>query len=178
MEWIFAGLLVAGLVWLVLMIAAGLGDLFNIDGALETVGLTWLLGIDADDASGMGCGVIAAFMAGTGAFGLAGLGAGLAPLVTLIAALVFGFALARLIALVLRGVLRGQRRVTFAVTDLIGQRARITVGGGGGALAEALVEAETLLKYPARTADDAPLVHGDQVIIVGVEGGVLLVEKA
>jgi membrane-bound ClpP family serine protease len=61
---------------------------------------------------------------------------------------------------------------------LIGATARITVDTPPGELGEALVHAETLIKYPVRALDETTTLRkGDQVRVVQVTNGRLIVTR-
>lgn len=179
MEIIFGGIMLAGLAYLVLMIIGGFGDGpdLGIEGALDATGMDAIFGVESDIA-GLGCSVLATFMAGLGAVGLTGTLSGWNPLAILLGAVVGGWLLARLAAVVLRFVYRQQSApVTFSDQDLIGQSARVTIDSAPNTTGEVLIEADTILKYPVQEITGAALKRGDLVDIVDVSGRYLRVKK-
>ncbi|MCB9451290.1 MAG: NfeD family protein [Anaerolineaceae bacterium] len=183
MELVFGGMLVFGIGYLLLMILGGIGEMtdFGVDGVLDSLGLDALFGFevgDAAEASGLGCSVIAAFLAGAGAVGLTASLTGWSFLESLLAALVFGFVLARLTVVAMRFLYRQQSEsVHFSSRDLIGQSGRVTIDSAPGTTGEIMLEYGEVTKYPVKEADNQPLHRGDIVEIVGVEGRFLQVRK-
>jgi membrane protein implicated in regulation of membrane protease activity len=183
MELVFLAIMLVGLLYLLLMIFGGLGDVFQLDieGALEGTGLDSLLGLagaaDSGEASGLGCGVIAAFLAGFGAVGLAGTVAGWNPFLLLAAAVAFGWVLGRAVVALLRFVYRQQSTDVFHNEDLIGTSARVTINSAPGKTGEVLVELGEVRKYPVQELSGAALQRGDTVEIVAVSGRFLQVKK-
>jgi membrane protein implicated in regulation of membrane protease activity len=193
----FGTLMGIGLLYLLLVIAGGLGDVFNLDGTLESMGLGGLFGIDdlsgiadaadaadaADvtsaggEAEGIGCMVLSAFMAMFGAVGLVGTLTGRPLWITLIVGVVMSYAVARSVAELLKYVFRQQDNDAFSMNDLIGMTARSTIKADAGTTGEVMVELGRVLKFPVREVNGAALARGDQVVVVGVDGRFLEVEK-
>ncbi len=170
MEYLFGGIMLAGLVYLVLMIV-GLGDSLDFE-------VSGFLGIENPDAEGIGCGAIAAFMAGFGALGLTGTLMGWNPIGTLLTAVLIGLIIARISMSLLRFVYRQQSKpITFSAHDLVGKVAHATIDSAPGTTGEVLVEAGELHKYPVKEVDGAALKRGDQVLVVDIEGRFLRVKK-
>jgi membrane protein implicated in regulation of membrane protease activity len=169
MEFLFAGIMLAGLLYIVLSIV-GLTDaldFINVDGAFG-----------AADLDGLGCSLVAVFMAGFGALGLTGSLLQWNPILTLIAALAVGVVLGRVGMEVLRFVRKQQSApVTFSSEDLIGQSGRVTIDSPPGKTGEVMVEADTIIKYAVKEINGAALQRGDVVEIVDVDGRVLRVKK-
>jgi membrane-bound ClpP family serine protease len=170
MEIVFGSIMVVGVGYLLLMVF-GLADnleLFDVDGAL---------GLDAG-MDGMGCALIAVFMAVFGAFGLTGVLLGWNLFGTILTAVALGLVLSRLGLAALRQLRRQESKpIAFAHTDLIGRNAKITIASAPGKTGEVLVEAHTILKYPVREINGEALQRGDRVTIVDVEGRFLVVRK-
>lgn len=182
MEWLFLGIMLLGLLYLLWMIVGGLGGApdLGLDDMLESAGLAGVFGLDttgAGEMSGLGCGVIAAFLAGFGAVGLTGSIGGWNPLVMLLAAVIFGWLLARAVVLLLQFVYAQQSTSVFQNETLLGLSARVTIDSPAGKIGEAMVEAEEVRKYPVREINGHALYRGDTVEIVDVSGRVLSVRK-
>jgi membrane protein implicated in regulation of membrane protease activity len=182
MAFVFGALMLLGVLYLLLMIFSGLGHAIDmdVDGALDKSGLSAVFGLDktaADEASGLGCSVIAAFLAGFGAVGLTGTLLDWPLPLILIAALVVGVLLGRGVARALRFVYAQQSTAVYANEELIGQFARVTINSAAGKTGEALVEGDHILKFPIREVGGAELRRGDTVEIVDVQGRFLLVKK-
>lgn len=182
MEIIFGIIMLVGLAYLLLMIAGGGGESLDLgmDGVLESSPLGGLFGLespDAGEAGGLGCGVIAAFLAGFGAVGLTGTLAGWNALVILGAALAFGLVLGRLVIGLLRFVIAQQGTRVFSSDDLIGLSGRVTIDSPAGKTGEVILEGEQVLKYPVKEVNDAPLKRGDIVEVVDIDGRFLRVKK-
>ena len=182
MEWIFLAFMVTGLAYLLLMIFSGIGDVIpiDVDGALEGTGIDSLMGLDvegADDVSGLGCSVIAAFLAGFGAVGLTGTVSGWNPVVILAGAVLFGWGLGRAVVAVLRFVFNQQSTEVFHNEDLIGLSARVTINSAADTTGEVIVESGEVRKYPVQELSGAALKRGDTVEIVNVSGRFLQVKK-
>ncbi len=201
---LFFGILMGiGLLYLLLVIVGGLGDVFNLDGTLESLGLGGLFGIegldgvddlsgladaaDAADAAdvtsaggeaeGIGCMVLSAFMAMFGAVGLVGTISGRPLWITLLVGVVISYAVARSVAELLKYVFRQQDNDAFSMTDLIGMTARSTINADAGTTGEVMLELGRVLKYPVREVNGATLSRGDEVRVVGLDGRYLQVEK-
>jgi len=173
--------LIVGLLYLLLTSFGGLGDALDlgVDGAIEGTGIDTILGIDsgASDASGLGCIVIAAFMAGFGALGLTGMAAGWNLLLILVIAVLFGDASARGAGTVLKYAYSQQAdSVDFSPQDLIGMSARVSINTPAGKTSEVVIETDKILKYPAQEINDNELKRGDIVEIVDVSGRFLRVK--
>ncbi len=185
MEILYTLFLILGLGYLLLTIFGGLGDALDLgmDGAMESVGLDTLFGLDfsADsgmgEATGLGCSVLAAFMAGFGVLGLVGASAGWNPLLVIGGSVVGGWIMGRGFATVMRYVLAGQSTEGYSSDSLIGLSARVTINTDAGRTGEVMVNIGEQIKYAAREINDAPMQRGDVVEIVDVVGHVLHVKK-
>lgn len=182
MELLFLGIMLMGLLYLLLMIFSGMGQVadFGIDGVLESTGLDTLFGLDAGDAgeaSGLGCSVIAAFLAGFGAVGLVGSLLNWSLLLIIVGAFVFGLLVGRLVVRTLRFVYNQQSTDVYSVQDLIGSSGHITINSGAGQTGEVLIESGQILKYPVKEVNGAELKRGDTVEVVAVQGRFLHVKK-
>lgn len=169
MELIFAALMIAGLAYLLLMII-GLGDIVDID--VDGIG-----DVFGGDATGFGCGVIAAFLAAFGATGLTGMALGLSIPLIIVLALIVGYALGRIVLLVLKYVYAQQSGEVEPLERLIGTSARVTLDAETGSTGEILVESDEVARYPVREINNAELKRGDIVEIVDVQGRYLRVKK-
>ncbi|MDX2138317.1 MAG: hypothetical protein SF123_09500 [Chloroflexota bacterium] len=170
MEFVFGTIMVIGVGYLLLMVL-GLAD------TLELIDVDGALGLDAG-MDGMGCALIAVFMAVFGAFGLTGVLLSWNLIGTILTAVALGFVMSRLGLVALRQLRKQESKpINFAHSDLIGRGAKITIASAPGKTGEALVEADTILKYPVREIDGAALQRGDRVAIVDVEGRFLIVRK-
>lgn len=177
---IFGVIMLIGIGYLLLMILGGVGDAFNMDGALESTGLDALFGVDSPDVgevSGLGCSAIAAFLAGFGAVGLTGTLAGWNIFVIAAVSIGFGYGLGRGVAALLRYVRAQQSTRIFSSEDLLGMPARVTIDSPAGKTGEALIEGEQILKYPIKEVTGAALKRGDIVEVVNIEGRFLQVKK-
>ena len=180
MEWIFGGLMVFGLLYLLLMIFGSALELGDMDGLMESTGMDSVFGLDtpaAGEISGLGCSVIAAFLAGFGAVGLAGTLAGWSLVVSLIGAVLIGLVFGRVVVQALLFVYRQQTESVGSIDRLIGESARVTIDSAPGKTGEAIIESGEITKYPIREINDAELRRGDTVEIVNVQGRVLQVKK-
>lgn len=178
MEFFFGGLLLIGIAYL-LITSLGLGEMLGVeaaDNALDTVGLSPILGLD--DASGFGCSVLAAFMAGFGSIGLAGTMAGWSLPVIVLVALGVGYVLGRVVVSGLK-FLRAQQSAPFkaSMNDLIGKAARITLDAAKNKTGEAMIEEGEVGRYPVKEISGAELKRGDVVEVVDVQGRFLHVKK-
>ncbi len=169
MELVFAALMVAGLAYLLLMII-GLGDIVDID--VDGVGAVF-----GGDATGFGCGVIAAFLAAFGATGLTGFTLGLSLPLIVVLALVVGYGLGRVVLMVLKYVYAQQSGEVEPLERLIGTSARVTLDAATGSTGEVFVESDEVARYPVREINNADLKRGDIVEIVDVQGRFLSVKK-
>lgn len=172
LPWIFAAIMAAGLTFLLISIFfGGLGDADFADMGLD-------IGSDVGDGTDFGCIVIAAFLAGFGSFGLLGTLAEWHVFFTILSALAFGLIFGRTTMAMFRFVLRQEHNELMTSNDLIGKRARVTVNVPPGKVGEALVEADSVMKYPIRHVDEAVELHkGDYVQVIDVVGGRLLVKN-
>lgn len=187
--WIFAAIMAGGVTFLLISIFLGdFADLdadvdvdiggIDVDGALD--GLVGDIVGDADVAEGrnLGCMVIAAFLTGFGAMGLLGCLAEWSLLFSVLAGLAFGLIFGRSTAAVLRFVVRQESTDLLTTDKLVGAFARITINTPAGHTGEAIVESESLIKYPVKAvSDDVELKKGDYVEIVEVRQGRLYVKK-
>lgn len=167
--------MLAGLAYLLLMIMGILNDTPDVDGVFEDNALGALFGVG--DAEGLGCSVIAAFMAGFGAVGLTGTLAGWNILIIFVSALVFGVILGRMVTTILRFVYNQQSTSVYSASDLIGMSARVTIDSPPGKTGEAIVEHGEVLKYSIQEINGAELRRGDIVEILEASGHVLKVKK-
>ncbi len=182
MELIFLGIMLLGVFYLLLMIISGVGELgdFGVDHALDVTGLDTVFGLDtseASEASGLGCSVIAAFLAGFGVVGLVGSLLNWSLLVVIVIAAAFGLLLGRMVMRVLRFVYAQQATDVSSVHDLIGSSGRVTIHSGPGKTGEVLIESGQILKYPIKEINGAELKRGDTVEVVDVQGSFLHVKK-
>ena len=169
MEIVFAALMVAGLAYLVLMIA-GLGDIVDID--IDGVGAVF-----GGDATGFGCGVIAAFLAAFGATGLTGVALNVSPPLIIVLSVIVAYAIGRVVVMVLKYVYAQQSGGVEPLERLIGTSARVTLDAETGSTGEILVETDEVARYPVREINSANLKRGDIVEIVDVQGRYLSVKK-
>lgn len=180
--WIFAAIMIIGVTYLLIStVFGGLVDLdadfdADIDGVLDG-----LDGVNTDssvEARGLGCSVISAFLAGFGSIGLLGTLSGWALPLSLIVALMAGLIFGRGVMGVLRYVTRQQSSALVTTESLIGNFARITVDVPAGHIGEALLETDTLTKYPVKAVSDTlELKKGDYVEVVDIQQGRLYVKK-
>jgi membrane protein implicated in regulation of membrane protease activity len=179
---------------------------FGLDSALDNVGLGWLLGIDgavdaldgaddvgsivdaldgADDVAtsasadvqGVGCMTIASFMAVFGAIGVVGVLSERSLWLILVVGVVISYAVARLVTELLKYVYRQQDNTAYSKQDLVGKTARATINSAEGKTGEVMVEMSGVLKFPVREVNSAALSRGDEVLIVGVDGRYLQVQR-
>ncbi len=179
---------------------------FGLDGALDNAGLGWLFGIEgamdalngaddpgsiidaldgADDVAtsasadvqGVGCMTIASFMAVFGSIGLAGVLSGRSLWLILLVGAVISYAVARLVTELLKYIYRQQDNTAYSKQDLVGKTARATINSAEGKTGEVMVELGGLLKFPVREVNRAALSRGDEVLIVGIDGRYLQVQK-
>jgi membrane protein implicated in regulation of membrane protease activity len=172
--WIFGAVMTAGVVFLLFSIF--FGDMADLDTDADAIAD----GFSADPAEtrNLGCTVIAAFCAGFGGMGLLGSLAGWDIIFSLLAAVAFGLIFGRTTVAVLNFVVRQQSSDLLTGQSLVGGFARVTVDTPAGQTGEALVEGDTLIKYPVRAvSDDVELKKGDYVEIIEVQGGRLYVKK-
>lgn len=182
MELIFLAIMLLGVLYLLLMIFSGLGHVldFGLDGLLEGTGIDALFGLDtadADEISGVGCSIIAAFLAGFGAVGLTGSLLNWSLPLIIIMALLFGVLVGRLGLRALRFVYAQQSTAVYSAQNLIGLSARITIDSPAGKTGEALIESGHILKYPVKEVSGVALKRGDTVEVVDVQGRFLHVKK-
>ncbi|MBN8618034.1 MAG: hypothetical protein J0L63_03960 [Anaerolineae bacterium] len=181
MEWIFLIVMAVGLIYLLMMIlgVAGNNPDFDVDSALKWAHVDGLFGSGGLDgeASGLGCGVIAAFLAGFGAVGLTGTAAGWNPVLLLVAAVVFGWLLGRGVTGLLKFVYAQQGTDIFDEQRLIGVEGRVTIDSPAGKMGEAMIELGEIRKYAIMEVSGMALHRGDTVEVRAVEGRVLRVKK-
>jgi membrane-bound ClpP family serine protease len=177
MEWVFGLFLAIGVGYLLLMIFSSVGDSFDfgIDAVLENTRLDAVFGIE--DAQGLGCSAIAAFMAGFGAVGLVAARAGWSVLLSVLVALALGMVLARLTTAILRYVYAGQSTDVRSAQEWVGKMARVTIDIPAGKTGEAMLDANEVVKHAIREINQEPLRRGDVVEVVEVHGPVLHVRK-
>ena len=187
--WIFAAIMAAGMTFL--LISIFLGDFADLDTDVDVDvgGLDLDLDLDGaldgvvgdgevSEGRNLGCMVIAAFLTGFGAVGLAGSWAGWSVLFSILAGLIFGLIFGRTTAAVISFVMRQESSDLLTSDRLVGGFARVTVNIPAGRVGEALVEGESYIKYPARAvSDEVELRKGDYVEIIEVRGGCLYVKK-
>jgi membrane protein implicated in regulation of membrane protease activity len=182
MELFFGVILLMGVGYLLLMIFGGIGESLDlgVDGALESTGLDSVFGLDMGDtgeASGLGCSVIAAFLAGFGAVGLTGTLADWNGFVIVLVALLLGYAMARGVAALLQYVVAQQYTDTYSSSDLIGLTGRVTINSAAGTTGEIMIEDGDRRKYPVKEIDGVALNRGDSVQVIEVDGHMLHVRK-
>ncbi len=180
--WIFAAIMTIGLIYMLFSIFfGGLGDMDVDAGDLDMGGIGDAVDLDAGEASearGLGCMAISAFLSGFGSVGLMASLSGGSLIFSVLVAFAFGLIFGRTSLGVLRFVLRQQGGAVMRNEALIGESARITVNIPPGRTGEAIVEGESILKYPVRAvSDDVALEKGDYVEIIDVENGRLFVKK-
>jgi membrane protein implicated in regulation of membrane protease activity len=169
-----------GAVYLLLMIFGGVGEALDFDlaglfgGAAESLDG----GLDLDGGNeGLGCNVIAGFLTAFGAIGLAGTVADLNIYLVLALAVIFGYAVGRLISRFIHFVYTQQSDTVASQDTLIGKLARVTISVPAGKVGEAIVEDGPVTKYPIREVNETPLKRGDMVMIVSMDGTTLNVKK-
>lgn len=174
--WIYGSIMTAGVIYLLFSVL--FGGIADMDADVDVGGGLDVNGGDASEVQGLGCSVIAAFLAGFGSMGLLGSLSGWSLLFSALAALVFGLIFGRTTIAVLRFVIRQQSNDLMTTNSLIGAFARMTVDTPPGQTGEALVESSSLIKYPVRAeGGEIALKKGDYVEIVRVEQGRLYVKK-
>ena len=176
--WLFGAIFVTGATFLLVTVfAGGFADAdidFDMDMDVD-------VDLDATDTDGtessrVGCLAIAAFMTGFGAVGtvlaLTALPVALAVILALAAGVLFG----RTVQGVLGYVMRQQSNALIKTGSLEGKLARITVNTPAGQTGEAMLEAETRMKYPVCAVDTTvTLQKGEMVRVVEVKNGRLYV---
>ncbi len=173
----FAAAFAVGALYLLLMVVGGLGDALDLDINLGG-GAEVLSGTDGvGEATGIGCNVIAGFLVAFGAIGLAGSLAEWNTAVVLVAAVVFGYIVGRLIARFIRFIYAQQSDPVASSQTLVGQMARVTINSPADKLGEAIVEDGQVVKYAVREVSGAALARGDSVQIVSIDGRILNVKK-
>lgn len=182
MEVLFGAILLMGVAYLMLMILSGIGHStdFGVDGLMHDLHLDALFGLDMDgagEATGIGCSVIAAFMAGFGAVGLTATRLGWPVLIVLIVSLGLGYLLAFAVARFMRFVMASQSTERFSIQELVGVNARVTINTPSGETGEVMIESGQMLKFAVREINGAELKRGDVVTIVDVDGTQLRVKK-
>lgn len=176
----FAAVMTAGVVFLLFSIF--FGEVADIDADVDVdIDVDGGLDLDVGDgteARGLGCTVIAAGMAGFGSVGLMGSLAGWTLLYTVIVAVAFGLLFGRSTMAILNWVVRQQSNDLMTTQSLIGLEARITVDTPPGQIGEAMVQADSIIKYPVRALDETVMLHkGDVVRVYDVVNGRLVVSK-
>jgi membrane-bound ClpP family serine protease len=181
MEFIYIASLVFGVGYLLLIILGGLEESldFGVDGAMASSGVDGFFGLDleAGEATGLGCSVIAAFLAGFGAVGLTLVQTGAGTILSLAASVALGYLLARGVGSVMKYVIAQQHTESFSAQSLIGSSARVTINSGPGETGEVIIEEGQTLKYPVKEIGGAALQRGDIVEIVDVVDRFLHVKK-
>lgn len=171
--YLYGAILTVGLIYLLFSIFAG--DIAELSGDVD---LDISTDADAAETRGLGCSVIAAFMAGLGSMGLLGTLSNWGALFTLLAAVAFGLIFGRTTVAALRFVMRQQSNDLMTSDSLVGLMARVTIDTPPGKVGEALLEGESLVKYPVKaTSDEVALQRGDYVEVMYVENGRLYVKK-
>ena len=172
--WIFAAIMTIGVTYLV--ISTVMGGVVDIDMDAD-VDVDGLDGADAE-ARGLGCTTISAFLAGFGSIGLLGALSGWSLIVSIVVGVIAGVVIGRVVMMVLRYVIRQQSSDLLTTDSLIGSFARITVDIPAGHVGEALVESDSLIKYPVKAvSDEVALKKGDYVEVMDVQNGRLFVKK-
>ncbi|MEL6272623.1 MAG: hypothetical protein AAFV33_02415 [Chloroflexota bacterium] len=203
---VFFGIIMAvGLLYLLSVIFGGLGEVldFNIDGTLESMGIGGLFGIESavdaldgldgmdgidgmdsanasdasSDAQGIGCLTISAFMSMFGAIGMVGTLSGRSLWLIVLVGVILSYAMARVVAEVMKYVYRQQGNSDYSISELVGKTATATINSESGKTGEVMIEAGRLIKYPVREINGEPLKRGDSVIVREIDGRYLKVEK-
>ncbi|NDJ60865.1 MAG: hypothetical protein GYB67_07050 [Chloroflexi bacterium] len=164
---VFAIFTLVGVLYFVISLFSG-GDIL---GSME-IDLPGLA-----DASGFGCSIVAAFLAGFGAIGLLGAFSGWSLITTILASVVAGLVFGRAALAVFRFVIGQQSPGITDSDDLIGTSARVLIDVPAGKTGEAMTEGQFVQKYPVREVNNAPMQRGDSVEVVNVNGGILYVKK-
>lgn len=193
--WFYGSMLLSGLAFLLISIVlGGLSDIdldtdvdldldldldFDLDaGALEGGLDLDVDGAEASEAKNAGCLTIAAFLSVFGATGLVTTVLELPALLGVLFAAAVGVLVGRATGAIFRMVLRQQSADVRGETVKIGMEARMTVNTPPGHIGEALIESETVQKFPAQSADGDALTKGDLVAVVNIRDGRLIVRKA
>jgi hypothetical protein len=184
--WTFGAIALIGVVFLLLTfifgeLSEGLGGIFEgLDGAFEGLGLDFFPeSVEIGDGSGgVGCGIVAAFMAGFGLIGLAvtmmGGGAG----ASLLAAVVSGVLAGGLYFGLMSFLIGQQSSSTIEVADFTGRMARVSTNVPRGDIGDGFLELRGQRnRYPLREVQGKALKRGDLVIVERFEGGILFVRK-
>jgi hypothetical protein len=196
---IFGIVMLIGMVYLLLSTVTGdlfdFGGMFNwLDGLLDGIGININLdfldnigdanldavidGIDAtQEVRGFGCAVLAAFMTGFGALGLAGSLSGWTLVQTLAVAVACGVAMSWAASRAFKWVVRQQHTSVVKDKDFVGVMARMTIDTPADKVGEALVEGKSLMKYAVKEVNLIELKKGDYVTVVGMGKGYLEVRK-
>ncbi len=176
--WIFASIMTLGVVYLLIsLIFGGIVEGLHIDTHVD-IHVDGFADADAGaEGRGIGCSVIAAFLAGFGSVGLFGSLSGWNIIVSIIVSLLSGVLLARVVIAVLRFVVKQESSDLLKASDIVGSFARVTVNTPAGKKGEALLEGRELIKYPVKNLNDTPLKKGDYVEVIEVSGGTLYVKK-
>jgi membrane-bound ClpP family serine protease len=158
--YIFGAITLAGLIYFVFSLLGGdqgIGDFGDADG-------------------GFGGMIGAAFLAVFGVIGLLGTLSGWNLIVTLIAAIVIGVLMGRLVMAILRLVMN-QQTPSIAPEDLVGMIARVTIDTPAGKTGEAIMDSPHVTKFPVRETSGAALKRGDQVEVIDFNSGILYVKR-
>ena len=167
--YIFAALALTGITYMVLSLF--IGDALDFLDGLE---LDFAL---LGEGYHLGCAALAVFLATFGTVGWLSALSGSAWWINVLAGLAFGFLMARLAASGL-GYVKAQEATDVASLDrLIGQMARATISTPAGKTGEAMIEQGSVMKFPVREMNNAPLQRGDMLEIVEVRGNQLVVKK-
>lgn len=160
-----------GAIYLLLMLLGGIGAVFDFD-------FNFGEGTDSTgEFLGIGGNVIASFLVGFGAVGLAGSLAEWNPLIVLAVAIFFGYVIGRIIAHLI-GFFYAQQSDTVASSEvLVGLMAQVTINSPAGKIGEAIVENDGRRKFPIREVANMPLQRGDHVQIIAIDGHILNVKK-
>ncbi|MEM6530701.1 MAG: NfeD family protein, partial [Chloroflexota bacterium] len=120
---------------------------------------------------------ISAFMSMFGAIGMVGTLSGRSLWLIVLVGVILSYAMARVVAEVMKYVYRQQGNSDYSISELIGKTATATINSESGKTGEVMIEAGRLIKYPVREINGEPLKRGDSVIVREIDGRYLKVEK-
>jgi membrane-bound ClpP family serine protease len=183
--WFFAAVMAIGVGYLLLSLIfgevaeAGGGLLESLDGALEGVGVDiFPEALEGQDGKGVGCGIIAAFLAGFGVVGLVADLQGAHLLVSIGLATAAGALFGGVFFAGMTFLVKQEVSGTLRTADLEGLTARVTIQTPPGKTGEAFVVVKNQRRrYPIREINNQALERDDLVKVVSSEGVYLYVEK-
>ncbi len=162
-------------------VAEWAGDMFgSLDGAMEDLGVDIIPDVpgETDSANVISCGLIAAFFAGFGVFGLVAALLGANLILSLLAASLSGLVFGIFYFTIFNFLLTQQASMTIKSSDLIGKTAHAVTNVPPGKTGEVVLKVKGLRKrYPAVEIHGEPLERGDIVRVERQEGRKLLVER-